>query len=275
VPGSREVFQPVIDVYQNQFDGGVASFRTTNRPVGKRELDVRYVCMGQPHDPYQMALDNGFLTETGHPVESLMREIQQYCPVGGYGVDVSVSRGLTKIWSLFYETFPVAEMLRLPSLPPAARKYTELWDKYNLKRFTLVAIDFQARNFNMYFLFYNPANNLPNIAGNLIHELGFNLPSKEEQAIFSGCGDLHFTFTWDSLACERLSFVVPHALERQFPKHLDPLFPRLWAGFPTLLPVRRASIQSAYSLRHGDYLKIEMDYTGITMALRAAMDVNE
>jgi hypothetical protein len=204
-----------------------------------------------------------------------MREIQQSCPVIGYGVDTSVSRGFTKIWTMFGETVPVADMLNLPSLPPAAKNYADLLAKYNLKRFTLVAIDFVNRNFNMYVLFRNPHSNPPNLAGNLISELGFNLPSEEEQALFSKCADLHFTFNWDSPTCERLSFVVFHAPIAQFPKHLHPLFPRLLGNYPTVLDQHYASIQSAYSLRHGDFLKIEMDYSGIIMSLRGAMDINE
>lgn len=273
-PCDRTVFQPVIEAYKDQFQGGVASFRTTTKPVGKRELDVRYVNVMQPHDPYQMALDHGFLTEVGHPAEALMREIQQHMPVGGYGVDTSVSRGMTKIWTLFRETVPAAELLSLPSLPPAAKHYHALLTRYNLKRFTLVAIDFVNHVFNMYVLFRDPDKNPPDLAGNLIADLGFTLPSAEEQAVFSTCSDVHFTFSWDSPVCERLSFVVFHSPEDQFPKHWHPLFPRVFAKFPTLRDQRYASIQSAYA-RQGSYLKIEMDYTGMGMALRAAMDINE
>jgi hypothetical protein len=272
-PCNRDVFQPILEVYKQQFDGGVASFRTTTKPVGKRELDVRYIDVMQPHDPYQMALDHGFLTEIGHPMESLMREIQQRLPVLGYGVDASVSRGFTKIWTLFRETVPVADLLALPSVPPAVKDYEDLFAARHLRRISLVAMDFIARNFNIYFMFRNPETNPSDQASSLINSLKFNLPSDEEQALFSRCGDLHFTFTWDSPVCERLSFVVLHAPEPQFPKHLDPLFPRLFAGFPTLRDQRYGSIQSAYSQLHGDYLKVEMDYTGMGMAMRAAMDI--
>ncbi len=272
-PCNRSVFQPVIEVYKEQFNGGVASFRTTTQATGKRELDVRYIDVMQPHDPYQMALDHGFLTEGGHPVESLMREIQERCPVLGYGVDISASRGFTKIWTLFRETVPVADMMALPSLPPAARKYVDLYAKYNLKRYSLVAIDFLSRQFNMYFMSRNPENNPSALPGNLIKELGFHVPSAEEQTLFSKWGDLHFTFNWTSPTATRLSFVVLHCPESQFPKHMNPIFPRLFAGFPTLRDQKYGSIQSGYSLTHGNYLKIEMDYTGMGMAMRAAMDM--
>jgi hypothetical protein len=274
-PCSREIFQPVIEVYQQQFNGGVASFRTTTKPVGKRELDVRYIDVMQPHDPYQMALDSGLYVETGHPMESLMREIQENCPVLGYGVDLSVSRGFTKIWTLFREIVPVENLLSLPSMPPAARNYTDLYAKHNLKRVSLIAMDFISHHFNMYFMFRNPETNLPDFAGNLISDLGFELPTVEEQGLFSHCGDVHFTFNWNTPNCERLSFVVLHTPETTFPKHLHPLLKRSVEDFPTLRDQRYASIQSSYSLKHGDYLKIEMDYTGMGMAMRAAMDMAE
>lgn len=275
VPCSRDVFVPVMEVYKNQFEQGVVSFRTTTKPVGKRELDVRYVDVSAPHDPFQMALDHGFLKATGHPAESLMRELQQQCPVAGFGVDTSVIRGFTKIWTMFRETVPVADLLSLPSLPPAARNYTGLLEKYNLKRFSLAAIDFINHSFNMYVLFRDPNKNPSDLAPNLIRELGFNLPSEEEQLLFSKCADLHFTFNWDSSECERLSFVVFHAPVAKFPKHLHPMFPRMLTSYPTLLDQHYASIQSAYSKKHGDFLKIEMDYTGIIMSLRGAMDLND
>ncbi|NLX09245.1 MAG: hypothetical protein GXY36_06280 [Chloroflexi bacterium] len=272
-PCDRSVFEPVIRAYREQFAGGNASFRTTTKPVGKRELDVRYMNVTQPHDPYQMALDNGFLVEDGHPVESLMREIQQYCPIAGYGVDTSVTRGFTKIWSMFSEGVPAAELLSLPSLPPAVHQYADFFANYGLKHFGLVAIDFLSRHFNMYVMFRDPDTNPPDFAANLISDLGFNLPSPEEQAIFSRCGDIHFTFTWDAPTCQRLSFVVLHAPEDEFPKHTHPIFPRLFSGFPTLRDQRYGSFQSSYSLRHGDYLKVEMDYTGMGLMMRAAMNI--
>ncbi len=275
-PCNRDVFQPVIEVYKDQYTRGVVSLRTTSKPVGKRELDVRYIdTTDQPHDPYQMALDHDLFTEAGHPAESLMREIQQNCPIAGYGVDTSVSKGFTKIWTLFSETLPVDDMLALPSLPPAIKNYTDFFAKHGQKRISLVAIDFVSHVFNVYFMFRTPETNPPDLAANLIKDLEFNLPSEEEQTLFSHCGDVHFSFTWDEPTCERLSFVVLHTPEDQFPKHLHPMFPRLFAEFPTLRDQRYASIQSSYSKVRGDYLKIEMDYSGMGFAMRGAMDLAE
>lgn len=271
-PCNRAVFQPVVEAYRELFHSGVASYRTTTKPVGKRELDVRYVNVAQPHDPYQMALDHGFYTETGHPAESLMREIHAHSPIVGYGVDTSVNRGFTKIWSLFTEGFPVTEMLALPSVPPAAHDYVDFFAQNGLHKLGLVAIDFVSKVFNLYFMFRTPEKNPPDLATNLISGLDFNLPSAEEQSLFSHCGDAHFTFTWDSSVCERLSFVVWHAPVDYFPTHLHPMFPSLVEAFPTVRDQRYASVQSSYSKEHGDYLKIEMDYSGMGLAMRAAMD---
>lgn len=266
-PTDPNAYRPVIDTYAEQFRGGVASFRVNT----KRDMNVRYISP-QPHDPLQIAFDNGLLTETGGPHEALQREATANLSLFGYGVDTNVQRGLLKMWTMFSEPVPVPDMLKLKSLPPAVHNYLDLFAERNYRRFSLMAIDFVNPSLNLYFLFRDPKNNPPDMAEFLISSLGFELPSAEQLALFSRAADIHFTFTWDNPQCVRLSFICHHVTPEEYPTHLHPIFERMIPNFPTLREQRYATLEASFTAK-GSFLKSDMDYSGMALAFTGASDL--
>src|ERR1700739_4378542 len=52
---------PVLSAYRDYIVGSPMSFRTTTKPKGVRELNVRYVELEKPHDAYRIARENGLI----------------------------------------------------------------------------------------------------------------------------------------------------------------------------------------------------------------------
>ncbi len=270
-PVNKAVVKKVLETYQEQFHRGAVAFRTTSRPAGKRELSLRYLD-NVSHDPYAMALEHGLLVEEGHPIERLYAESQRY-PLMCQGVDIGVSHGIEKIWPMFNVALSVEDLFKFPSMPESVRAYTDYFASYDLKLFTLFALDYYNKSINIYFPIRRPGQYPPERCAAMISDLGFKTPSAEELALNAKTGIIYYTFTWDSPRCERLSFGLPHipVPSAQFPAHLHPVFERLCNNMPVAASERRASLQTAY-LPGGDkdYLKIEVDYTGTIMALLGA-----
>ncbi|MBN1563450.1 MAG: hypothetical protein JXA10_06415 [Anaerolineae bacterium] len=275
VPVDQEQVKRILNVYQAQFEQGAVSFRTTTKPVGKRELSVRYIDVENDHDPYAMALDNGLLTEEGHPIERLLADAREQYPMMCYGVDVGASHGIEKIWPLFDAALPVEDLFKLPSMPESVRAYTDHFAKFDLELFTLFAIDYHNKSMNVYFPIKYPGQYPPERCAEMISDLGFQVPDDEELAVNAHTGIIYYTFTWESPQCERFSFGVPHVPvpSEQFPMHWHPVFERLCNEMPVLAPERKASVQTAYLPDSSkDYRKIEIDYTGtMMMALGATI----
>jgi hypothetical protein len=273
VPVDRDQVRRILDVYREQFQWGAVSFRTTTKPVGKRELSVRYIDIEHDHDPYAMALEHGLLAKEDHPIDRFLDDARTHYPMMAHGVDIGVSHGIEKIWPLFNAALPVDDLFKLPSMPAAVKHYTDHFAKYDLKLFTLFAIDYYNKSMNIYFPIKYPGQYPPERCADMISDLGFTVPSPEELAINATTGIIYYTFTWESLKCERLSFGVPHVPVDQFPSHLHPVFERMCSKMPLVAPERKASIQTAYLPdSRKDYLKIEVDYTGtMMMALGATI----
>lgn len=275
VPYKEDVIRTILEVYEDYFLSAAVSFRTTNRPAGKRDLSIRYVDVQNPQgDPYDRALKHGFLTQEGHPIENLIPDAKTAYPILGYGIDLGASHGFEKIWPLFSEAIPIEKAYDLPAMPDSVRNYADYFAKYDLNLFSLFAVDYWHKTMNIYFPIKDPTPYPPERIAAMIADLGFQVPSQEELELNAQTGIIYYTFSWDSPHCERLSYGVPHMLERDFPTHLDPLFARLYQEAPTLTDEPRCAFMTAYGPNNSDYLKIEIDYTGtMMMALGAAIMV--
>lgn len=274
VPVDEPVVRQILDVYQDHFRQGSVAFRTTTHPPGKRELSVRYIDLEQDHDPYTMAVQHGLLAETGHPIERLFADVVAHYPILGYGIDMGVSHGMEKIWPLFSKSLTIDDLFKLPSMPPSVRNYVDHFARFDLNTHTLFAIDYEHKTMNIYFPVKQPGQYPAERIAAMIEDLGLEVPGDEELAINTQTGIIYHTFDWESDHCRRLSFGVPHVPEHDFPTTLHPVFERMFDA-PVVASERRGSIQTAYTRNGtGDYLKIEIDYTGtMMMALGAAINV--
>jgi len=270
VPCNTEAIWKVLHAYEEYFKGGVVAIRPTTKPKEKRDMDVRYIDVQHPHDPYVIALERGLIVEKGHLVEKFFADVRKNFSVVGYGANMSVRHGLTKLWPMLGEPVPLNDLLKLDSLPSAVKNYADCLAKYQLQQPNLFAIDFYNKSINVYFMGSNPAIFTREKITELLHDFGCKVPSLEWLEISAHPADIHFTFTWDAPHCMRVSFANLHVSQEDFPVHLHPMFQRFFDEAPTLLPERRASIGTSFGPNDSNYLKYEIDYTGMEFAMRAA-----
>lgn len=257
----RETVRKFLNTYPEFFTETTVSFRTTTKPKEKRDLSVRYLAFDRPHDPYRMAIDRGFLVESGHPEEKVIPALQARFPAMGYGSDFTVKQGFEKIWILFL-TGPLTlkEVLSLSCLPPSIQTHAEFLDRNDLNLSALFGINYKQHAFNLYFERQGPRWLHPDKVARMLDELGFAVPSPEILEINSRAATFYYTFTWDSPRVERISFGLPAFSPSEVPV-LDPLLTRLTTEAPIRFPQRQFVYNTTYT-RDQDYYKMDVDYSG-------------
>ncbi len=260
----KNVVDKLLKIYEEQFSNPQVSisFRTTTKAVEKRSLDVRYVDVWTSHDPYSMAIENGLLVKTGHPVNDLFHEIQSNFPIMGYGVDFGASKGFSKIWMRIptHMPVPIEKLHLISSFPASIKNYTSLLLKYSMDRIIMVGIDYINKSTNIYFVKSNFGKLSTEIVTGIINELGFTLPTNDlieecTNAVFFYC-----TFSWDTPIIERLSFQCIAHDPSTVPVHLHPFLKEYILNAPILGEKRKFMYTVALSPK-GNYIKIENDYS--------------
>lgn len=260
-PYDAERLWELLTAYADFFSGSSVSFRTSTRAPEQRELNVRYVELDVPHDPYLVALAQGFISRGGHPIDELMPEVQASYPILGYGVDVGAAYGLEKIWPFFpHQPQPVERVYSMCHMPASIKNYAPFFARYDLRVISLFGIDYRSRTVNLYFMkppgFFTAETILRMTA-----DLGLTLERQELPRYCSMAIPIYLTFSWNSPHVERLCFAAVAPELQLVPTHLDPVIADYVNGAP-FASRRRVFIFNVTFTRHGDFVKIENDYTG-------------
>ncbi len=255
----EDQYVPVMRTYEPFFTGAAVAMRTTSHPAGKRDLDIRYVDTVQGYDPYPVAVEKGFLTPDGHPIYDLLPALNEAISFCGYGIDVSVTHGMRKIWPFMKARTTIEEVCRIPALPDSVRNAMDYYKKYDLSTVSLLALDYLSRTVNLYCFTGGRELFTPQKVAGQIADAGFLVPPEDEVLTNATAASIYLTFNWDSPDIVRLSYVLPVPLEHvplKLPEHLT----RFIAEAPTYADERRYIYNTAYA--HGEvYTKMELDYT--------------
>ncbi len=262
VMSNEKAIRRGIQAYEEYFAGAPLSIRTTTKPKEKRDVAVRYVEMFIPHkpDPYTTAINNGLLVSNGHPIHNMIVEAIDSFEIMGYGVDIDVKYGLSKIWP-FVVPGSIDPIFSMKSIPSSMEKYKDYFYKHGLYAFSLFAFDFLHNTTNIYFMLKQPPKSTYGSCVSLVEELGFKLAS---EGVMEGCrkaAHLNFTFSWDSEKIERLCFGITCDHPNEVPMHLHPLIKE----FIEKTPLQSESNKLVWGVTfttNGLYYKIENDYNG-------------
>lgn len=261
----KDQYVPVLSAYERFFTGSAVAMRTTSHPVGKRDLDFRYVDTVREYDPYPLAVQQGFLVPDGHPIYDLLPALNDRLSFCGYGIDVSVTHGLRKIWPFMETRTTIEDVCSIAALPDSVRNAMDYYKKYNLGTVSLLALDYVSRTVNLYCFAGGRELFTPEKVTGQIADLGFTVPSEEEILTDATAASIYLTFNWDSPDIVRLSYVLPVPLEH-VPLKLAPVLTRFIEEAPTYAEERRYIYNTAYT--HGeDYTKMELDYTATMGAM--------
>ncbi|MEY9706410.1 aromatic prenyltransferase [Bradyrhizobium diazoefficiens] len=258
-PFDHGKIQSVVEAFEPYFSGSSVSFRTSTK--ARRELNVRYVELEKPHDPYRLAITHDLIRPAGQPIDELTREIQSSYPVLGYGVDLGAGYGLEKIWPFFpHQPQPLERACAMRSLPAAVSDFAGVMAKYDLGEVTIFGLDYRHHTVNLYFL-KPPGYFAPERLAAMIGEFGFEVPNDELLRHCSTAVPIYLTFSWTSPRVERLCFAAVAPTPSAVPTHLHPVIARYVAGAP-FVTERHLFIYNVTMATDGNFIKIENDYTG-------------
>lgn len=260
VPMDSEMVLKTLNLFEDIYSQATISVRTTTKPVGKRDVNMRYMEPHKDHDPFQRLVDAGLIVLEGHPVEKLVPVVMERYPIW-WGMDVALSHGVEKLWPFFKTPVPIDEILSLPCIPDSARNYRDHFKKYAVNdNVYILAIDFTNKSMNIYPAIFPPGTFSPDRIGEMITELGFARPSDEELKQCSRAPHFYYTFTWEQPTIQRFSFAIPTSAE-EFPVHWHPLCQKFIDNVPFQSDHRMFCFSPTYGAR-GGYMKVEADYRG-------------
>ncbi|MFX1275378.1 MAG: aromatic prenyltransferase [Promethearchaeota archaeon] len=268
----------VLNAYKDFYTGSTVTIRTTTKPKEKRDISVRYLEHMIPHnpDPYTTAINEDLIEKNGEPIHMMFNEIISTFEILGWGVDLDVRKGLSKIWP-FIVPGPFEPVYSMSTIPSSIKKHKDYFTRHGLNVFSVFGLDFLNNTINVYFMIKDPSKATPEKYGNLLKELGFELSSPEVMNKCCNALTIYYTFSWDTDRVERICFGIGCHEKRQVPVNFHPLIKKFVENIPTITGIQKF-IYSITFTREGLFFKVENDYTEsmielLSMGAQAGLEV--
>lgn len=213
---SRGKVLPILDAYGEALTESGIVFAVLSGARNAGELDYTITVPPGIDDPYAVALSNGFVAQTDHPVGSLLADLQERLSLSEYLVDCGVVGGFKKIYAHFPQNMQqVSNLAGIPSMPPAVAENTGFFARHGLDQVAMIAIDYGRHTMNLYF--HRPAEPLAEeTIRSMIRESGWPAPSAQALTFAQQAFRVNVTLGWDSPKIVRI------ALARFPGRALDP-----------------------------------------------------
>lgn len=213
----------ILNLYGGDLAQAVVAFRVATGAGRAGELDCRFT-VPQDVDPYQLAVENGLLEKTDHPVARLLAELRENCPVDGYGIDFGVVGGFKKIWVVLPRTAlqAVTKLAGLPSMPRSLGENLGFIARHGLgDTVGLLGIDYRHRTVNIYFGEPPAGGIAPDSVRSMLREVDQAEPSAQMLRLGRQAFGVYMTLDWDSSAIDRICFAVATTDPASLPVELD------------------------------------------------------
>lgn len=224
VPCSRDKVIPILNLYGGALARAVIAFRVATGQDRSGDLDCRFT-VPLDVDPYALAVSNGLLAPTDHPVGDLLADVRAHCPVDSYGIDFGVVGGFKKIWLVLPrgDLQEVSKLAGIPSMPRSLGESLEFFARYGLgDTVGLLGIDYRNRTVNVYFG-EPPAGGLaPESVRSMLREVDQAEPSEQMLELGQRAFGIYVTLNWDSPKVERICFAVATSDPTELAVPLDP-----------------------------------------------------
>ena len=268
----------VLNAYRDFYIGSTVTIRTTTKPKEERDISVRYLEHMIPHnpDPYTTAINEGLIEKNGHPIHKMIPEILSTFDILGWGVDLDVRKGLSKIWP-FIVPGPFEPTYSMSTIPTSIKKHRNYFEKHGLNVFSVFGLDFQNNTTNVYFMIKDPSKARQEIYESLLKELNFEIGPPEVMKKCCEALTIYYTFSWDSDRVERICFGIGCPQEEQVPLHFHPLIKKYVENIPVITNIHKFICSITFD-REGLFFKIENDYTEsmidlLSMGAQAGLEV--
>ncbi|MFE7902154.1 aromatic prenyltransferase [Streptomyces sp. NPDC057424] len=225
VPCSRDKVQPALAAFGDGLADGHIVFSMATGERYKGELAFDFTVPTAAGDPYAIALSNGLVEETDHPIRTLFSDVRGRCPVDSYGVDYGIVGGFKKT----YVSFPLGELQGLsrltgiPSMPRALAEHAGFFASHGLDdRVSAIAIDYAHRTWNVYFSGLPAEFIEPETVLSVLRTFGLPEPSERMMEFIRTSFAMYTTFGWDSSKAERICFSARSSDPTALPARYEP-----------------------------------------------------
>ncbi|WAL93121.1 aromatic prenyltransferase [Streptomyces sp. Je 1-369] len=266
VPARPDSVRPIVSAFAEGLHEAGVVYSLSTRQDTPAELDFTLTVPTRSGDPYATALAHGFLTATGHPLDTLLADIQSRCTISEYLIDGGVAGGFNKIYAHFpQDVQDVAGLAELPSMPPALAQSLGLLARHGLSDVAMIGIDYPRRTVNLYFTQLSEQCRAPATILALHRELGLPAPGEAMLAFAARSFRIYTTLSWDSAGIERICYAPPPArgwepaaLPAPVPErvaHFVDHAPRAYPGEPIVIAAVKWAPEGEY-LNLGPYFQL-------------------
>ncbi|WP_328499769.1 aromatic prenyltransferase [Streptomyces sp. NBC_00457] len=259
---SSDKVWPIMTAYGDMLAQSVIAFRVATGARNAGDFECRFTMLPKELDPYAVALSNGLIAETGHPVGSLLGEIHRNFPIGSCGIDFGVVGGFKKTWS-FFPTGGVqslSELAGLPSMPRSLSENLDFFTRHGLADIvTLIGIDYSHRSVNLYFGRIPAECFEPDGMRSILREIGMPDPSERMLQLGGQGFGIYTTLSWDSPKIERITYAAMTTDPMTLPVQIEPEIKQ----FVEKAPYSTADRQFVYAITaspNGEYHKLQSYY---------------
>jgi hypothetical protein len=215
-PCSRDRVLPVLAAYGYPLTDAGIGFAVLSGERNAGELDYTMTVSPEIDDPYAVALSNGFVAKTDHPVGVLLTDLHERLSGSDYIVDAGVVGGFKKILSHFPQNpQKVSTLADIPSMPRAVAENDGFFARHGLDNVAMIAIDYGRETMNLYF--QRPPEPLDRkTILSMTRESGLAEPSERALEFAQKAFRVNVTVGWDAPKIVRIALA-------QFPgRSLDP-----------------------------------------------------
>jgi hypothetical protein len=261
---SRDRVWPILAAYGDAFGhpGSVVAFRVATALRYAGELDCRFRAHPDTRDPYAVALANGLIPATDHPVGTLLADVQERFAMESHGIDFGVVGGFKKVYAAFTPDHlqEASKLAGVPTMPRSMAENVEFFARHGLAdRVAGIAIDYSDRTVNVYFNDLPAACYEPESVRRTLREIGTVEPSAQMLKLGAQAFGLYVTLGWDSPKIERICYAATTTDLTTLPVPVEPEIEKFVKSVPYGGGDRKF-VYGVALLRQGEYYKLESHY---------------
>ncbi|GAB3547687.1 hypothetical protein J2S53_002418 [Actinopolyspora lacussalsi] len=266
-PCARHEVWPILTAFGDDLGeaGIVFSVQTGERHAG--ELDYTITVPAGGDDPYTLALSNGLLEETDHPVGNLLSDVRARCRISEYFIDCGVVGGFNKAYAHFpHDPQSVARLAEVPSMPRGLADNADFFARHGLDQVAMMGVDYGKKSVNLYFAqLSEDCLERSNILS-MFRASGLPEPGERSLNFARGAFRIYVTLSWDSSEVKRIAFASLTGQEwldsalSEFPVRVSPEIERFVRNAPYTYsgdPLRILAVKFA---PEGEYLNFGSYY---------------
>jgi hypothetical protein len=257
---SRDKVRPILTAFGEALAEAMVVFsvQTGERHAG--QLDYSFTVSPGIGDPYAHALSNGFVTETDHPVGSLLSDIQGRWAISEHLIDCGAAGGLRKLYAHFpHDLQSVSRFADIPSMPHAVAENADLFARYGLDNVAMIGIGYKSKTMSLYFQFDAEGRPEPKTILSMLREIGLPEPNERMLEFAHKSLRANITLGWDSSKIVRVAFAPPPARgldPSAVPARMEPHIERFATSAPRAHVGERVNLFAVKWMPDGEFLEV-------------------